>query len=95
MNEARSDFGIAPAGDGFFHVFGGRSSKGDLSSTEGYSFTAARWTVEPETLPSRVRVPFKVFARRLPCVFLNSPEFSAPIGLVYCPVDRQVGFPQW
>jgi hypothetical protein len=29
------------------------------------------------------------------CVFLDLPELSAPIGLVYCPVDRQVGFPQW
>jgi Kelch motif len=53
MNQARSDFGIATAGDGFLHVFGGHSSTGVLNSVEGYNFGTAHWTVEPETLPSK------------------------------------------
>jgi hypothetical protein len=36
-----------------------------------------------------------IWRLRLACVFLDLPELSAPIGLVYCPVDRQMGFPQW
>ena len=53
MNQARSDFGIAAAGDGFLHVFGGHSSTGVLNSVEGYNFGTGVWTVEPETLSSK------------------------------------------
>ena len=51
INHARSDFGIAVAGDGFLHIFGGKTKKGALKSVEGYNFNTGVWTVEPEKLP--------------------------------------------
>jgi Kelch motif len=53
MADARADFGIAAAGDGFLHVFGGRSSTGVVNSVEGYNFSTGAWTVEPETLKAK------------------------------------------
>ena len=50
MNKPRADFGLAVAGDGFLHAFGGISAKGQTKSIEGYNFNTGKWTIEPETL---------------------------------------------
>jgi hypothetical protein len=53
MPAPRADFGIATAGDGFLHLFGGRSTTGVLKTVEGYNFGTGAWTTEPETLAAR------------------------------------------
>ena len=53
MSAPRADFGIATAGDGFLHIFGGRSTTSVLKSVEGYNFGTGKWTAEPETLSGK------------------------------------------
>jgi hypothetical protein len=50
LNNARADFGLALAGDGYLHALGGRSSTGDLDSIEGYKFSTNTWTTEQRKL---------------------------------------------
>lgn len=52
MNTPRADFGISLSADGYLHAFGGRSTKGNVDSIEGWKISTNTWTTEKHSLPA-------------------------------------------